>query len=199
MDAVQIPIEYCVLHVLTELEWPVDRPFKRSEMADLVAEHCDVRFDTKRSVGDAIQNLRNVGFIHRTSHRSGKQAYVPADQWFDPGCASFLPEFIRRPEEPLLDFDHDQLSFLQSQIIEDPCSDVLSDAVHVAVRIMRLNRVYITLSKYGWVPAARHLFNLEFETSTQRQKRIVELLQTIKTGDLDALEATIPSTILQTQ
>lgn len=193
----EIPIEYCILHVLTEEEWPIDRPFRRSQMAELVSQRCDVKIGTKRVVGDAIQRLRDVGFVHRTSHVSGKQAYVPADQWSDPACAGFLPEFIKRPDDPLLEFDHETLSLLQRQISTETSSAIFSDAVHLAVRIMRLNRVYIGLSKYGWVPAARKLFDLKFETTTEQKERIVSLLEVIKTRDLDAMESFIPSTILQ--
>ena len=81
-------------------------------MAEMVSQRCDLKIGTKRVVGDAIQRLSHVGFVHRTSQVSGKQAYVSADQWSDPACAAFLPEFMKRPDGPLLELDHESLSLI---------------------------------------------------------------------------------------
>jgi hypothetical protein len=86
---------------------------------------------------------------------------------------------------------------MRERVLDEGDDDVLSDAIHLAVRTMRLNRVYITLSKYAWVPVARDLFELEFETQIERRDRIAELIRVIAQRDLDAMERMIPSTILQ--
>jgi hypothetical protein len=75
-----IPLEYRVLHSLASREWPIDRPFRRSELVKLLEEDHGEAAPDKASVGLAIGRLRDVGFLHRTCRVSGKQTYVQADQ-----------------------------------------------------------------------------------------------------------------------
>jgi hypothetical protein len=175
----------------------MEAPFQRSDIIGFIDQDRPGEGATQRSVGTALTNLLNAGFIDRVCHTSGRQSYAQADEWSDPKCVAFLSLHIVRPDDELLPYDPAELLLLKQRVEEENCPNVMMEATRRAVRIMRLNRVYITLAKYAWVPGARALFALEFETATEKVDRISRTMQAIADVDLEAMESLIPATILQ--
>jgi hypothetical protein len=192
-----IPLEYTILAALVKREWPFEKVFQRGCVREFLADDLVGEIPPQRAVGHALTNLLNVGFIDRVCHTSGQQAYAQADEWADPACVRFLSDHVVRPPEELLPFEPASMVLLKRRVETENCPNVMTEATRRIVRIMRLNRVYITLAKYAWVPAARDLFGLDFETEEEKIERMGETLLAISERDLDRMESFIPPTILQ--
>jgi hypothetical protein len=192
-----VPLEYTILAALVKRDWPFEKVFQRGCIRDFLADDLVGDIPSQRAIGDAITNLLNVGFIDRVCHTPGQQAYAQADEWADPACVRFLSDHVLRPPEKLLPFEPASMLLLKRRVETENCPNVMTEATRRIVRIMRLNRVYITLAKYAWVPAARDLFALDFETEEEKIKRIGDTLLATAERDLDRMEALIPATILQ--